>query len=275
MMQPQGLNHKAHWLFVVLILFGMVLLAMPVHVIWAMPPPNGTVPPKPSGGDEGEPGEQPTPIPTSQYIEVNKKIDYAGGSIDLWLVDGHCVLIQIAPGAFNEEIQFQVDTVEPHLVPAAAYGGCDDPSVSETLNRATVAYTLKAWRAAGGEIPPTEQVAPYQHVICYTAADLALADNDPSNFVIASYDETDQQWVPHPTTLDAANTRVIASADHLSWWALMVRRPCAPAEEVIAQRLPETGQAPTLQMWQWTSIILGLVLVLGGTIGLYRQLSRI
>lgn len=269
--------------FSMLILIGLLLIAMPLPAIWAMSPQSpesqGTVPPRPtpSGGGKEGPGGVPTPTtPPSSYIGAQKKFDSSGGSLDLWLPDGHCLMLQIMPGAFDQQVELDVQTIEPYKSPADTCDQCDDPNISEVLCKATIAYTLKGWQAIGGEIPPTQKVAPYQHVICYTAADLQLADNDPTRFVIASYDEAKKKWVAHPTTLDAANHRVMTTADHLSWWGLMVKTPCV-APQMILDRLPETGgEYVGLPAWlSFVVALMGLILLNAGIVGMYRHFRNL
>ena len=118
-------------------------------------------------------------------------------------------------------------------------------------------YTVDGWYRQRGQ-PVGHDLLPgeYVHTICYTDADLALAGGDPQNFVIAYYDDASATWLTIPTSVDSVNRNVSGVTNHMSWWALMVKKPCLPT------LMPVTGgerEAPGGTPWG-----MGLLLLLTG-----------
>ena len=221
------------WVFVVMLVIGTLLLAIPLQAGWATPsssPLNqGTVPPEPEpkpqpGGGGSEAGATP-PIPDVYSVGAirEQKLGPDGGKLDAGMKDGHCILVQVDPGKLKETVLFQVILADQKTTPPDT---CDAAKVADRLCKTQVQYVVKAWHSTNGqEAAPNERFPfSYSQVICYTDADLALAaDKNPDNLLIAYYDETAKKWEPVATKADKVNHNVGALVDHVSLWALMAR----------------------------------------------------
>ena len=169
-----------------------------------------------------------------------------------------CLLIDIRPGALGEDILFEVAAKPASQAPADTCIAC----FGEALCKTNTTYTLDGWyRQRGQPVGNDPLPGEYVHTICYTEADLALAGGDPHNFVIASYDDALARWQTVPTSVDTVNRNVSGVTNHLSWWALMVKKPCTQATPPV---LPETGGEVTgfgLSPWSVGLLLLGIALI--------------
>jgi len=225
------------YLIATLTVIALLAVIWPGQMTWAMPshaPNLQTVPPrppKPGGGggteDSGLNGSPSlTPPPAGYSVVVDRRVDLQGSKIDIPLPGGHCLIVQVQPGALQREIALQVTTVDPALAPADTCNSCPEKA-TKRLCTAGVAYVLKGWYADTGQEVGAETLSgTYSHVICYTDADVALADNDPDNLVIATYDQAKGAWVDLPSKVDKINKNVGALADHLGYFALMASKAC-------------------------------------------------
>jgi hypothetical protein len=216
------------WLIVSLVVIGLVLASalIPANVAWATPPQQGgggTVP----SDEEEEEKVTPTPTDLTGIDKVPWTVGPNGGKLDLTYGPQGCLLIDILPGALEEEILFEVAARPSDQAPPDSCMCSDAQTVS--LCKTGTTYTVDGWYRQRGQ-PVGHDLLPgeYVHTICYTDADLALADGDPHNFVVAFYEDASASWQTIPTSVDTINRNVSGVTNHMSWWALMVKKPCPP-----------------------------------------------
>jgi hypothetical protein len=252
------------WPIVSFVVIGLVFASalIPAQVAWATPPQQGgggTVP-----SEEEEEEATPTPTDLTRIDKVPWTAGPNGGKLDLEYGPQGCLLIDVPPGALEEEILFEVAARPADQAPPDTCTCGDAQAVG--LCKTGTTYTVDGWYRQRGQ-PVGHDLLPgeYVHTICYTEADLVLAGGDPHNFVIAYYDDTSASWLTIPTSLDSANRNVSGVTNHMSWWALMVKKPCSPP------LMPVTGggrEAPGGTPWG-----MGLLLLLAG-FGLGRELVK-
>jgi hypothetical protein len=214
-----------------------LLVTLSADLAWATPPQQGgSTVPTPTPGKEAE-EEEPGPAPPVDLPTVDVvpwTVGPSGGQLDLKYGAQGCLLISVEPGVLSEEILFEVAAKPSSQAPPDTC--TDNLADAPALCKTNTLYTLDGWyrqrgQPVGTDLLPNE----YVHTICYTDADLALAGGDPHNFVIASYDDASASWQTIPTSVDMVNRNVSGVANHLSWWALMVKKSDGPLT------LPETG----------------------------------
>lgn len=112
--------------------------------------------------------------------------------------------VEFPPGAVSEEITVSVSVVERH----------PDLGGFQVLGQV---IAIEAWNSSGESV--TQFNRPFTIVIEYKPEDVVGMD---VNLLTLNYwHETSQQWIPIPTTVDAANHRLIISLDHLTLFALL------------------------------------------------------
>lgn len=207
-----------------------VVFLTAVPTAWATPgesPQNHTIPTPGPTKEKKKPGPAaPTPEPEgkpNQTFQV--RLGPGDGVHNVKMPNAGCIQINVY--ALPWQLLFQITPMSPSSAPTPPAG----------YRTTTVAYTLKVWDTRNGQ--ETMIVSPdYFHTICYTDADLAAANGDPRNFVIAYFDAEKQEWVElDPTLIDEANRHAVGQTGHASWWALLARE--SVPEPLM---LPETGE---------------------------------
>ncbi|MDW8072524.1 MAG: hypothetical protein RMK79_13775 [Anaerolineae bacterium] len=197
-----------------------VVEAAPSNQEPTIPPPP---PPAPPEKKKELPGATPTPSLGIPGVPVDVRLGPGDGLFHLPMPNAGCIQINVS--GLSSQLLFQLIPLDPMTL-AAPPSGC---------RRTTAAYGVKVWDTRTGQ--ETFSVTPnYIHTICYNEADLAVANGDPSRFVIARYDEATQTWVKlEPTIVDVPNRHVVGTTGQTGWWALL-------ACETAPVMLPETGQ---------------------------------
>ncbi len=223
----------------------------------------------PSPDDEEDEDDEGVPAPPLDLTTVEMvpwTVGPNGGQLDLKYGPEGCLLISVQPGVLREEILFEVAARPSEQAPPDT---CVSDAGTVALCKTNTTYTVDGWyrqrgQPVGSDLLPGE----YVHTICYTDADLALAGGNPNNFVVAFWDDATASWQTIPTSVDTVNRNVSGVTNHLSWWALMVKKP---GFQELAP-LPVTGEqekGPGTLPW---TVGLLLVLTVAGLGALIRRL---
>jgi hypothetical protein len=218
-------------LLVIVLVLAFFLVPASSEIAWATPPQQGTVTGPPKHEKEKKPPEPPD---LTTVEKVPWTVGPNGGQLELKYGPDGCLLIHVLPGTLQDEILFEVaDQLAAQSPPDTC--ACDTTEAIGLCKTGTV-YTLDGWyRQLGWPVGSEPLPGEYVHTICYTEADVALAGGDPNNLVIGFYDDASGNWQTIPSMVDTVNHNVSGLTNHLSWWALMAKKPCEPTT------MPETG----------------------------------
>lgn len=249
-------------LLMIVLVLAFFLAPASSEIAWATPPQQGTV----TGPPEDEEEEPPEPPDLTSVEKVPWTVGPEGGRLDLKYGPDGCLLIHVLPGTLQEEILFEVAAQLATQAPPDTCA-CDTTETIGLCKTGTV-YTLDGWyRQLGQPVGSEPLPGEYVHTICYTEADLALAGGDPNNLVIAFYDDASGNWQTIPSMVDTVNHNVSGLTNHLSWWALMAKKPCEP------MTMPETGGTKEGSGDPRWRLGLGLLLIVLGVAIMLHPLS--
>ncbi len=115
-------------------------------------------------------------------------------------------------------------------------------------------FTVDATDASGNAIVTFSQ--PVTITVRYSDEDLAAAGGDPSNLVLAYYDEAAAEWKMVDTTINTTDKTLSATTTHFSTWAVLAK---SPSEGLAA--------------WVW--IVIGIAAAAGAGIVAYFLRRRL
>jgi len=116
--------------------------------------------------------------------------------------------------------------------------GCQLPDAPEGFVIGDTCFVIVAMDEDGNDIVTLSQ--PTTITVKYSEADVAAADGNAENLVLAYWDEEAEQWKPLNTVVNTADVTLTASTTHLSTWAILV----APAS-------PQAQGTQGIPLWVW------------------------
>ena len=184
------------------------------------------------------PTSTPTPLPTSTPTPIGfvapvvatpvggsaSEVTFEAGTTITSPVVGVTVQVKAGSVAGKKIIAYAPST--PAAVPALGPGQSFGSQV----------FDLEVWDESGTTISRFIFFRPITITLFYTNADVTLADGNPYNLVIATYDTGLGAWTPFRTIIDPVAKTATAQVTHTSAFALLAQEP------LVAPPTPPTGE---------------------------------
>jgi len=151
-----------------------------------------------------------TSFTTLAATSATQEISTQGGKVETG--DGR-IAAEFLAGAVTDTVTVTITQVPVSSIAAAPKGF----RVGNTF------FTVEATDASGNAIVTLSQLVTI--TVRYSDEDVAAAGEDPSNLVLAYYDEAAAEWKMLDTTINTTDKTLSATTTHFSTWAILAKSP--------------------------------------------------